>query len=204
MSKKFTRINIAFMPPTDVAKYVAKLSKEISEKEKTYFVIDNKNIYPHITIYPPEYPTYKIEEVLSKVEKLAKKLPRVKFKFEKIKNFDDYISVGMHYSKEIRNIHETIIEELNPLRDGHIKQDANNTNLLKEEKENIQKYGYPNLMDSYSPHITITRLGEEEIAEKIIKEIKWPIKEFTIKKLGAYKMGKNGTCTELIKEFKLL
>ncbi|KKQ12735.1 MAG: hypothetical protein US30_C0017G0001 [Candidatus Moranbacteria bacterium GW2011_GWF2_36_839] len=191
------------MPPADVAKYVAKLSKEISEKEKAYFILDNKNFYPHITIYTSEYPNCNIKKILDKVEKISKKLSGVKFKFKKIDDDYGYVGVVMHRSKEIRKIHEIIISELNPLREGHIREKFHNSDLSKEEKENIQKYGYPNLINLYSPHITITRLKNEKNAREISKEIKWFKKEFILGKIGVYGMGENGTCTELIKEFKL-
>lgn len=191
------------MPPVDIAKYVAKLSKKISEKEKAYFILDNKNFYPHITIYSPEYPIYNFEKIINRMEKVSKKLSKTKFKFEKLDSIDGYIGTSAYYSKEMRKIHKTIINEFNPLREGYIREKFCNSNISKEEKENIQKYGHPYLMNLYNPHITITRLKNEKIAKKIAKEIKWSKREFILDKIGIYKMGKNGTCTELIKEFKL-
>lgn len=206
MTEKFIRINIVFKLPDEIAESVAKISQEIAEKNEAVFVIDNKNFFPHITIYSPEYPVNNLEKILSNVEELSKKLLATKFLFEKIITNQGYIGMEFDCSEEIKKIHEAIVEKLNVFREGHVRKkyiDSYGMEFSQEKKENIQKYGYPNSMNFYNSHMTIIRLKDSEKAKKIAEEISWPIKEFMVEKLGAYRMGENGTCTELIKEFKL-
>lgn len=206
MEKEVVRLNIAFIPPDDVASEVVKLSGNIGKKEESYFCVDNLNFYSHITIYSPEYPVYNLEKVLDAVAELSKKLVPIKFIFKSIKTGQGFIGVEFDYSEEIKNIHESIVEKLNPLREGHIREKYSASYQMEfseEKKNNIQKYGYPNSMSLYHPHMSISRLKNAKVAEKIAREIAWSIKEFTVDKIGAYKMGNHGTCVELIKEFKL-
>lgn len=206
MEKEFVRLNIAFIPPDDVASEVVKLSGDIGKKEESYFCVDNLNFYPHITIYSPEYPAYNLEKVLDAVAELSKKLAPIKFIFKSIKTGQGFVGVEFNYSEEIKNIHESIVEKLNPLREGHIREKYSASYQMEfseEKKKNIQKYGYPNSMSLYHPHMSIARLKDEKDAEKIAGEVTWPIKEFMVDKIGIYRMGNHGTCIELTKEVEL-
>jgi len=205
MEDNFVRINIAFMPPKEVVDLAMRLSSKISQKADAFFVLDGKNFYPHITIYSPEFPAKNLDWILSDVEDLSKKISSVKFKFSKMAPERGWIGIEAELSEEIKNIHSEIIKSLNPLREDHLREkDLANLENLTEEKRNIlQKYGHPSVMELYRPHLTLIRLKDEKTAEKIASEIEWPTKEFTIDKIGAYKMGDHGTCTDLIKEFNL-
>jgi 2'-5' RNA ligase len=206
MNEEFIRINITFKPPIKIAEQVAKLSEEISKKEDVYFVIDNLHFYPHITIYSPEYPKRKEDEVLETIEKLVKNFSPIKFVPKEIETSQGYFGIAAQYSDEIKKIHEAIVEKLNPLREGHLREkylNAYNMKFSEEKMQNIQKYGYADSMSLYNPHITITRLKDDGVAEKVAKEIAVPFGEFAIDKIGVFRMGENGTCIELIKEFNL-
>lgn len=194
------------MPPANVAESVARLSDDIGKKYETFFTIDNQNIFPHITIYSPEYPAHNFEKVLEAIEKIAGEFSPLKFIFREVKAGQRFVTLDFDYPEEIKRIHEKIVEKLNPLRENHIRQKYTDSYMMKfseEKKENIRKYGYPNSMAFYHPHMSLARLKDADLAEKVAKEIQWPEKEFKVEKLGAYKMGKHGACVELVKEFSL-
>jgi 2'-5' RNA ligase len=204
MDNDFVRINIAFKPPTDVAEESAKISREINRKSEAYFVLDNENYFPHITVYSPEYPARNLEKVLAIAEEIAKNFSAPKFVFRGVKAGQGFVTLGFDYSEEIKIIHETLVEKLNPLRENHIREKYTDSYMMKfseEKKENINKYGYPNSMAFYKPHMTLARLKDEGLAEKIAGAIDWPAKEFKVEKLGVYEMGNHGTCVKLVKEF---
>ncbi len=206
MDNDFVRINITFKLPIEIAQSVADIGNDISKKDETYFVVDNKNIFAHITIYSPEYPAGNLEKVLKTVENIAKEFSAPKFIFQKVKAGQGFVTLDFDYSEEIKRIHETIVEKLNPLRENHVRQKYTDSYMMKfseEKNENIRKYGYPDSMRFYHPHMSLARLKNEDLAERIAKEIYWPVKEFKVEKLGAYRMGEHGTCVELLKDFAL-
>lgn len=96
--------------------------------------------------------------------------------------------------------------KLNPLREGHYEKKYDDPDyrakIGEEQKKNIEEYGYPRTMNLYSPHLTITRLKEASVAGQAASELQWDL-DFTVDTIGVYKMGANGTCTDLVKEFKL-
>ena len=201
----FIRLNTAFIPPKEISEKAIELSKAISSSAEAYFVLDGINFYPHITIYPPEYPEGSITEVLEAVEKTSGSLNSLKFKFKNIDSGQGYLGVAFEHSEEIQQTHEKIVSALNPLREGRVRDKYVEyyMEFNSGQLQNIEKYGYPGAMDLYNPHLTITRLKDENKAKEILSTIKWDIPEFTINKIGVYKMGEHGTCRELVKEFNL-
>jgi len=201
----FTRLNTAFIPPKEISEKAIELSKAISNSTETHFVLDGVNFYPHITIYAPEYPEEKMSEVLEAVEQVSKSFFPIKFKYKRIDSLQGYIGISFDQAPEIKAIHKQIVEALNPLREGRIREKYSEYQMqfTDAQLKNIKEYGYPDEMNLYDPHLTITRLKDEDKTEEIIPTINWDIPEFVVSKIGVYEMGENGTCKELIKEFNL-
>ena len=201
----FVRLNTVFIPPEEVSEKAIELSKVIGNQADTYFILDGINFYPHITIYPPEYPEENISKVLEVVEKTSGSLNSLKFKFKNIDSGQGYLGVAFEHSEEIQQTHEKIVSALNPLREGRVRDKYVEyyMEFNSGQLQNIEKYGYPGAMDLYNPHLTITRLKDENEAKEILSTIKWDILEFMVNKIGVYKMGEHGTCRELVKEFNL-
>ena len=205
----FIRLNTAFIPPKEVSEEVIELSKVIGNQADAYFVLDGINFYPHITIYPPEYPEKNVPRVLEVIEGLVSLIrPRfnsIAFKFTKTKLGQGYFGLVFEHSVEIQRVHEEIVQALNPLREGRIRDKyvEYHMEFNSRQLQNIEKYGYPGAMDLYNPHLTITRLKDEDRFKEILSTVKWDISEFTVDKIGVYKMGEHGTCRELIKGFNL-
>ncbi len=207
-TNKFVRLNTAFKLPENIAEKAIGLSREISKNNEAFFVLDGIQFHPHITIYSPEYPEKNLDKVLEKVAEIASNTEKVNLTLKGISSGQGFISVKFDYTQEIKKIHEGIILELNSLREGHIREkyttDDYKMNFTQEQQENIKKYGYPDSMGLYFPHLTIIRLKDEPSAKTISEEIKWDIPEFTVEKVAIYKMGEHGTCRELAKELSLI
>jgi 2'-5' RNA ligase len=201
--EKFVRLNVAFKMPAEIAQAAIELGKKVAEKENVYFTLDGVDFIPHATIYSPEYPEKNLEKVVEIAEKIAKEFSPIEVEFKNIwPNVGwGYVIASFENSDEIKNIHEKIVTSLNPLREGHTRD--KDKDALGERKENIEKYGYPTVMNLYDPHITITKLKDENNFEKIVSELDWKIKKFKVDTIMVCIMGEHGTCRKIIKEFKL-
>jgi len=204
---KFIRLNTALKLPDKVVEEAIALSCKIAKDNKAVFVLDGVQFHPHITVYSPEYPEKNLDNVLENTEEIAKNTEKVKLIFERIDVGQGFIIVDFVSSPEIKRLHERIVKILNPLRENHLKGKYEapdyRMKLSQEKKENIAKYGYPNAMTLYHPHLSIIRLKEEFSAEKVVETIKWNAVEFIVDKLAVYTMGENGTCNKLVREFAL-
>jgi len=207
--EKFVRLDIAFRLPENVAKTAMKLSKEITEKDDVYFVLDDVAYFSHITIFMGEFPEKNLEKIVQAVGELARKIPSAEMMFTGNKSHLGWLGPCFYYSDNIRKIHETIIEKINPLREGRVREKHKTSEYLEklsfQQCENVEKYGYPNLMDIYEPHLTLTKLKNETAAQKVADEIttKWDINKFKTDTIGIFVLGEHGTCRKLIREFKL-
>ncbi len=204
---KFIRLNIAFKLPKNVAERAIGLSREISKNNEAFFVLDGIQFYPHITIYSPEYPEKNLDKMLERVAEIANTTEKVNLTLKGISSGQGFISIKFDYTQEVKKIHEGIVLELNSLREGHIREkytDDYKMSFTQKQQENIKKYGYPDSMSLYFPHLTIIRLKDESLAKTISEEIKWDVPEFTVEKIAIYKMGEHGTCRELAKEISLI
>lgn len=200
----FIRLNVALKVPNEIAERAIVLSKKIATDNKPMFVLDDIGSHPHITIYPPEYPNQEVKNVLSSVEKIANETKQVSAKFSLPKNLRDFVAIPVRLSTDIMELHKRVINTLNPLRNGHIKEGYEDyAGFSPEQHNNIQKYGYPYVMTLYNPHLTIIRFEDEETAKSMADSLQWDIDEFTVEKLTVYTMGENGTCKELLGEFPL-
>ncbi len=201
----FIRLNTAFVPPREVSEKAIELSRAIRNLAETHFVLDGVNFYPHVTIYPPEYPEEKVSEVLGAVEQIAKSISPARFKYSRIDSLQGYVGISFEHTSEIKAIHKQVVEALNPLREEHIREKYSEYQMqfTAAQLKNIAEYGYPDAMSLYDPHLTITRLKDESKAEELVSTINWDILEFVVSKIGVYKSGEHGTCKELIKEFNL-
>jgi len=204
---KFIRLNTALKLPDKVAEETIALSCEIAKDNKAVFVLDGIRFHPHITVYSPEYPEKNLDNVLKNTEEIAKSTEKVKLIFEQIDTKQGFIVVGFVFSSEIKRLHERVVEILNPLRESYLKGKYEASDyrmkLSQEKKENIIKYGYPGAMALYNPHLSIIRLEDEFLAEKVAETIKWNAVEFVVDELAVYAMGENGTCKKLVREFAL-
>lgn len=206
---KFIRLNIAFKPPKNIIEKAISISREIGENNNTFFILDGIQFYPHITIYAPKYHENNIEKLLNGVKEIVKNSEKIEFQFQKISVSQGYMGIKFNYSPNIKILHEKIVETLNPFQKEYMKKEYQNGfdyhfNFSSEQEKNIREYGYPDAMNLYSPHLTITRLKNASLTKKISENIKWDISLFTINQIAVYEMGEHGVCKKLLGKFNLL
>lgn len=208
MQNEFIRLNIALKPPKPVAEKVIALSGELGKRFEARFVLDGIGYLPHITVYSPEYPASNLERVLDIVRDIAAGTNKIKLRSDGFEAKQGFVGVKFDLTDEIRKFHEKVVARLNPIREDHVRAkygaEDYKMKMSPEKLANIEKYGYPNAMALYSPHLTVIRLADEKQAEDVCRELQWDIPKFEAGELGIYKMGDHGTCKELVKAFELV
>lgn len=202
------RLNVAFKVPKEISQYAISLSGNICNQSSPFFVLDGMRCLPHMSIYSPEYPGNNIEKVISEVKHVSKKFEPIEFVFDYIDSHQGFIGANMRISDEINNVHKSILYLLNPYRENLLREKYKAENLEKinlpmMQKENIIKYGAPEVLAEYRPHVTLIRFKDFDKAKEVLKDIKWNINKFIVDSIGIYEMGDHGTCTKLLEEFSL-
>ena len=205
--EKFLRLNITIKPSKEAFDKAIELSRSLGKQYEPEFILDGKNFYPHITVYSPLYPEKNVSSVIDEMEKLAQEFSVLEMRYIKIKPGQGWIGAEFEYADKIKFFHEAVVSKLNSLREGHYnpKYDTHDykAKMSQEKLDNVAKYGYPNSMTLYHPHLSIIRLKDKEEAERVAQEVEWDISSFKSDTIAIYKMGEHGTCIELVKEFRL-
>src|SRR3989344_6417882 len=193
--ERFVRLNVAVIPPKNVSDFAIEISKKFSRDLETEFALDGKEFNPHITCYPVEYPQRNLLKVSEYVESIAGEDRKflVNLTGLEISQEGNAFSVGIAVvkNKEIDNLHRGIIEKLNPLREGHLREVYKNPNYIEKfppDKREIMKkilsdVGYARVLDVYDPHISITQFKPE------VKRSDIDIPEFAIRKMPVSALG---------------
>lgn len=201
----FTRINIAVKPPHEVVEQVIALSKDLGTHEESFFVLDGLHYFPHLTLYSPEYPEKNIADVLSSVEEIVSQTKSFTATVTFVNSHLGYIDLAIEKTAAWDMVHKTVVDRLNPYREGHIREKYTSKfeAYSPKQQEYIQEYGYSEVFSTFRPHLTIIRLKDEERAEEVAKKLNFPLHSFQVTELAAYTMGDHGTCTGIIKEFSI-
>jgi 2'-5' RNA ligase len=207
-AEKTIRVNIALKPSSEVEQQAINLSRQLSGRGESYFILDGTAFYPHITIYAPPYLESQLKEVLEVAQKISGNFSRPKCMFTTIKAHQGYLGIGIHLSEEIKRFHEETVLRLNPLRERELRSGYTlgldyHLYFSKAQEKSLLMYGYPGVVDLYQPHLTIIRFKNSVLAEEMAGSIDWGIKEFAADTLAVFIMGEHGTCKKLIREFAL-
>jgi len=89
------------------------------------------------------------------------------------------------------------------VREKYTQNNSYQMNFTNEQLSNIRKYGYPDAMSLYHPHLTLIRLKDEDIALEISETLKWNFIDIKVKEIAIFRMGEHGTCTEIVETFPL-
>ncbi len=200
----FVKLDTVLIPPKEASDLAVSISKTLSEKYDTEFVLDCINLHPHITLYSPEYPRKGLGNIISSLGDIARDTQRIKLETKSISVGEESIVVNFRLSPQIGDLHKQVVDRLNVIRDGRIPDKYKNTDSLPaDQKENMLKYGVRTVMKLYNPHITIATIEDRSQLKQALSDVKWGIKEFTSDRMGLYETGENGTCKKLLKLFKL-
>jgi 2'-5' RNA ligase len=207
MSTAFKSCNIVLFPSAVVEQQAIEWSRSVCRRFKTRYVLDAQTWHPHITLYQAHYPTNSIEKVQAGLAEITKKVPQFEITMHNFSVLNGFIFYDAIKSPEIAALHLTLLETLNPLREG-ILTDADRRILAdpripEKIKQNIQQYAYAFAKDSYIPHMSITRLEEYQEADEAKKLLQTKTMKFTVQELLLTNVGDDGTCNEIYARFQL-
>lgn len=200
------RLNAILVIPVEIEIAAIDLSKRIGSEYAAHFILGREQCRSHITLYSPEYPKSAREGVIAAVERIAVNTAAISCTFVEASSEEGYVGLEMELTPQIRQLHEELVVGLNSLRGGHVREkyaSDYHVRFSDEQIKNIEAYGFPNAMSLYHPHLTLTRLKDEQKAKEAAQELEWPRTEFLVESMAVYEMGEHGTCQKLVRRFSL-
>lgn len=204
VEKSVLGLNVLVLPDKDTSCKAVNLSSSIAENIETRFVLDGVELLPHLTLYLTEYPSLVVPEIENVLADLSKENRPISINMKGFSEVSGFIFWDAQMNDELYKIHELTLNALSSFRevkDSYIELPG----LSVGQRAGLDRYGYALALSEYKPHITLTRLENQEEVEKVLKTLPDVEGEFTVSSLVLAKAGAEGTCpgSGIIRRFEL-
>lgn len=197
-----TLCNIVILPDSDLAKKVTTVSQHLEELG-TRFTLKDGAYYPHVSLYMTQLKLDDISKIKEVLSNIAAKSSTFQLSSQGYTQAGAFIDVGFERTDALANLQMTVVNAINPLRDG--MRDKDRVRMLSatgKARENLEKYGYLSVGELFCPHVTLTRFVDDKAINIAGLPEPCEISGMFIK-LGLFEMGDNGTCIKKIVEWDL-
>jgi 2'-5' RNA ligase len=193
-------LNVVILPSRPINKEAINLSNEIFNSGLSSFALEDGKLYPHITLYQAYFPTRNIPIVKAELSAISKSLENFRIDLNSFSvEFDNWLFWNCAKTKYLENLQATIIERLNPLREGNLPPTINVNNLTNDYKEDLEKFGTLLVGSRYMPHITIAHIKEAKDAQVALEKAGNSLERvFICSGISLTMLGSLGTVTEII------
>ncbi|RCK78936.1 MAG: hypothetical protein OZSIB_0487 [Candidatus Ozemobacter sibiricus] len=119
---------------------------------------------PHLTLFMGLFPEAAVVRVEAAVAEVARAFPPVPLALVGLTAArDGYLFLQVARTPALAALHAAVVRALDPLREGLIRPkflQALNT-YSTVEQANIQRYGFPWVLDEWRPHVTVGHVSPE-------------------------------------------
>lgn len=182
----------------DVAKRTIAMVSGLADFD---FTINGPKKIPHITIYSPEFATKNLGKIKNFISELD--FSDINFSYESPMEGEFHIGINFVKNIKIQKLHEEIVLGLNSFREGRLRDKYKNKDFINRQSprqlEHIKRFGYRNLFEDYTPHLTLgmTKDSPKKEINQII-ESNWNGFATKLDDIAIFEMGDHGTCTKII------
>lgn len=190
-------VDVVLIPPKEILQLAIKLNKSFPDTIKEDYVLNAKTCIPHITLLMGLVSRGRIEEVVAKLNNIAKKFSALNLratKFASAPHPDGKIfsTLVVEKSPDLQKLHETILEELTPFFswDSVKKEMFYSPPPVKEISSFwVEGFEKSSARENYDPHIS---LGFAELKRQFVPT------QFTASKLVLCHLGNYCTCRNVL------
>lgn len=197
------KLNFAMMLPAGVERKAVVWSRTLAEWHDTYFTL-GPSVHSHVTVFWGEYSDSNIRLLQDRIHRVVRRQRPIACTVTRVESHQGYVGVEIERTGQIQRLHMAAVRELSSLRIPKEDDPALNMVLSPAQLENLQRYGYPDAMELYNPHMTLTRCKDESQGEEAAEDVQWSTNEFRVTSFGLYESGEHGTCTRLLQEFDIV
>lgn len=194
--------DIVLLPEAGIATKAIQNSKEL-EVLDTLFTLGTDTYAPHVSLYMTQLKAEDLAKAGQQLAAIASATPPILLEADSYVRAEGYIDANYIRTQAIRQLQATVIQAINPLRDGmydDAKQQLQAATGLA--RQNLEQYGDWRVGDLFRPHLTLTRFAKHDPIP--LEDLPAPTAfsgNYTM--LAIFEMDDNGTCLRKIQEFKL-
>lgn len=205
MSDVNREVAVAVKLSREVEQAVREMQRVLVDEAELVYKFGERTI-PHLTIYTVEYPGQNEQRVVEEMQGLAGELAPFTLELDRVEVNPEYVEVMVKNSSKMQNLHYRVMERLNPLREGRVRENFRDPKFLSDypagEHENIKQWGRPLVGKYYRPHISVGRRADKGRFEKRL--VSWQARTMRVEKLLVGRSGSFGVLREVWEEVKLV
>ena len=184
------------------------MSRKVNQKIASYFILNEKKVFPHVTVYQGYFPKENIEKVKQSVIRILAKTQPFTIEMGGFSiSHETFLFWRCFKSESLLRLQEEVIKETNHLRDGLILPMLSNVDeFSSEDKFDTQNYGALLIGPGYNAHMSITRIKNAQDGETALEMLgKQKVKHsFKVNSLVIGYLGDHGTVNEIIDKIPLI
>ena len=155
------KLNVFAMVSADVEDRVLQLSQELQKAGLESFPVKGYRI--HCTLYMTRYPAAQEKAVVGLVASMAASVPAFPVRVPGLRvTKGNWLFVDLEKSPALQALADRVVNHLAPLRtpDSFVPDWVEH---YPEKKENVVKYGSPNVFGQFEPHLTLLAKTDEAL-----------------------------------------
>jgi len=203
-SLNYIDLNVAILPDQELSSKLIDWSQKIASNFDTDYTLNNFDHFPHLSLYSARYPIknkYLVEKAISNI---CSNLKSFQVTLKSFSVFSGFLFYDLEKDKRLIKLHEKIVDDLNPLREGLISDNQRQlTGLSANQKDAIEEYGYVSVKNLYMPHISLTHLKNLTDGEKAREILPQEINYFFTNTLVIAPFAEFGTLPKPLKTFSI-
>lgn len=174
-------IRLVVLPPQNINRKVASVAKRFAKKFPSHFVVDNRKLLPHVTIFKMQIRKADLPAVLSVTKALLRQCKPFRLNLYRFyPDPDAWIVWDLESSKGLTNLRKTLARYLRLYHQVAL--------VLKEP---------------YHPHITLTRYKKLEHAAMAVKEERVVRETFLARVVAIAPYDKHSQVPKVLKRYRL-
>ncbi|MBI4049526.1 MAG: threonylcarbamoyl-AMP synthase [Candidatus Doudnabacteria bacterium] len=194
------RLDIVILPSKSLSEKIGKQNKALEKDAPLVFSVDNKKLFPHITLYHVSVKKENLDQIYQKVQVIAQSTSPFKLLSRRINSEDGVFVLDLKNNSQIYRLHEQVVESLASLRQRSWR---NYKGLTGIRKKLVNKYGHRHILKFFRPHITLGKMKDKKNLKKILSQTKIPISSFVADNIAVTEVDNYSQVTRIIKKFKL-
>lgn len=194
--------DVVLIPEPKLADFAVQASESL-RLAGTHFTLDNRNFFPHISLYMLQLTGDNLNKAVALLADIAHETAIVRAVPKEFHYEDDYVDVEYLKTEDLIILQNKVVERLNPIRSGLLENDkARLASATGQQKANLLEYGYRSVGELFRPHLTFTRFTspQDQVMNKLPNKNQFA---GSFPKLGIFDKGDNGTCVRKVKSWQL-
>ncbi len=190
-------LSVGSLLPEEQAQTAIRFSQTIAKREHVEYTLNQTTSPPYTRLYECVIPKKNFSKAFDKLNRLMHDFEPFDFTWMETEDTDKLVIVWGEDHELLKMVQTSIIDILNPLREGYFKQKYLNDSYYLDPTEHasLKEFGWP-YVSHYNPYLIIAKAKESFTSLKNL-EFEWPFHRGMITDIFLGIKEKPGTFAEM-------